>query len=330
MSIDSNRIKNYLDDQFPYKHILEVFDLKQLSSGWAGDVYSFSVALDTQTETANESYIIKTYSESDSGVKSIIKEYKALDFLYSSGYPVPKPIIHNTDTVFFGKPFIIMEQIKGMLLFESYTNSPLDKKASVLRTFAHLLFHLHSIDAKGIEPGFSSRGQALLDTEIGEIKALIDLYQIDSLRRIYEWIINNKKTVSGIKPSILHRDYHPWNVIEDTAGHHFVIDWIWSIGDFRFDLAWTVTLMERAGFESFAKGFLEEYELMCGSRIDNLEYFKVMAALRWLLNVTVSVKTGDNLRGGDSKAFKEFLEPLVNKALTMFQAITGILIEYSL
>ncbi|MGM9886368.1 MAG: hypothetical protein ACI31W_03925 [Lactococcus sp.] len=48
--------------------------------------------------------------------------------------------------------------------------------------------------------------------------------------------------------------------------------------------------MERSGFSDFAKRFLENYENISGKKCEDFDYFKQLATLRWLVNVSVSLK----------------------------------------
>jgi aminoglycoside phosphotransferase (APT) family kinase protein len=88
---------------------------------------------------------------------------------------------------------------------------------------------------------------------------------------------------------IIHRDYHPWNIILSEAGNMFVVDLECGLGDFRFDVAWTYTLMERSGYSDFSKVFFKQYEEICGEKIMDFDFFKYLAIIRWLINVSNSL-----------------------------------------
>ncbi|WP_255945490.1 aminoglycoside phosphotransferase family protein [Brucepastera parasyntrophica] len=78
-------------------------------------------------------------------------------------------------------------------------------------------------------------------------------------------------------------------MIVDRQGKLFVIDWIWGIGDLRFDVAWTCSLMARSGERDFAADFFRAYAAEYPPAGDNFDYFKILAASRWIANVTASM-----------------------------------------
>jgi hypothetical protein len=101
-----------------------------------------------------------------------------------------------------------------------------------------------------------------------------------------------------------------------------VIDLIWGIGDYRFDLAWTCTLMERSGFDDFSAAVLTQYKEFKQAKIDHFEYFKVLATLRWIMNVTTSLKIGNNLNQTRAAEFNDFILPLIKKGVETIHEIT--------
>ena len=50
------------------------------------------------------------------------------------------------------------------------------------------------------------------------------------LAELVGWLEGRKQTAPCERPAILHRDYHPWNVLVDAAEHLWVVDWGWQIG----------------------------------------------------------------------------------------------------
>lgn len=313
----------YLKGQFPDNKNLFIQAFIKLKSGWAGDIYSFNLL--NSDKTINKNLILKIYSSSEMGIYSIEKESIALNKLHREGFPVPELFYYATSLKYLGRPFIIMESIQGNLLWDVYTKADENKKISLEKTFAGLLFQLHSIDVQTIQSNFKQENtELLIKSELYEIKEIIDKLKLYEFNSIYQWLVAKEKAIQNLKPAILHRDFHPWNVIEGNNGIYYVIDWVWGIGDYRFDLAWTITLMERSGFESFASNAFAAYAKLSRDRIENFEYFKVLATLRWLLNVTASIKSGTNLREGTKDEFKSFLEVPIKNALLMLKNITNI------
>lgn len=82
--------------------------------------------------------------------------------------------------------------------------------------------------------------------------------------------------------------------------------------------------MERSGVEEFCQSVLKKYKKLKNENINNFEYFKVFSTLRWLINVLISLKTGENLNETRNKEFENFVCPLIQKGIRSIQVITGI------
>lgn len=324
----NSMIRKIMDTVYQNYELLEN-SITQLKSGWAGSVYSFEVNDYEKSEL--KEYIIKIYSGNEQGVEGIEKECRALKFLAKSGYNVPEYIGHSTLMNEFEYPFLVMEQIKGKMFWDVYQVAEAKEKKEMVITFSRLLYDLHkkdieitNIDKTKVE------SIELIDKELEEIKEILEIYSIAQLKPIYLWLEHEKNTVVDLSPSILHRDYHPWNIIINQRNQPYVIDWVWGIGDYRFDLAWTICLLERSGFDSFAEEAFTAYKELLGKEIKNFDYFKVLSTLRWLLNVSASLISGENLRDGEGQAFREFLKMPVEKACETFNEILNTEISYTL
>lgn len=294
----------------------KIEEIKVLKSGWAGEIISLKL------ESNGKKYVIKTYSSSKNGLQNIKQEWKGLNLLYNASYPVPRPIISDFDNE---KPYIVMEEIEGDNLWNCYEKGSEESKKELLGKFVKVFFELHSLDIS-MMGGDTEKDTTVsfVDEEIGEIEKLTIENRLGYFTQIICWLQKGKINVIGGKLSIIHRDYHPWNVIVDKSGEVYVIDLLWGIGDYRFDLAWMCTLMERSGFEDFSHKVLEKYKGLIGKNIHNFDYFKVLATLRWLVNVMISLKTGENLNETRNEEFEKFISPLIQKGIRLIEEITGV------
>lgn len=294
----------------------KIEEIKSLKSGWAGEIISFKLNNNPQR------YIIKTYNSSKSGIKNIKQEWEALNMLYRVNYPVPKPIFSN---FIEGKPFIVMEEIKGESLWDCYQNNNAKCREKLLSDFVIIFFKLHHLDISIVKnKTIKNNTEYFIDQEINEIEELVKENNLGYFTDIIDWLKAEKLKVINCELAIIHRDYHPWNVIVNKNKQLYVIDLLCGIGDYRFDLAWMCTLMERSGFEEFSNEVFNKYRELKGEDIKNFEYFKVFSTLRWLINVISSLKTGDNLNETRNEEFKEFILPLIKKAFKLIEEITCI------
>ena len=286
-----------------------------LKSGWAGEIVSLKFAHDTQK------YLVKTYGSSKNALPSLKQEWAGLNFLDRAMYPVPKPILRNFEAAC---PYLLMEEIDGENLWTVYEKASSQDQQNLLSRFIGALFHLHALDCSIAGSQFAGKSTPdFIEEELCEIERLAQENDIQNLAPIVAWLRDRKNTVAAERPSILHRDYHPWNVLVDVNGQIHVIDLVWGVGDYRFDLAWLCTLMERSGFQDFSQAAWRKYQEYQQTQIQDFEYFKVLSTLRWLANVTVSLKTGESLNQSRSADADAFFLPLINRAVSWMNEITG-------
>ncbi|AIY78836.1 kinase domain protein [Clostridium botulinum 202F] len=294
----------------------KIQDIKVLKSGWAGEIISLEFKDNTQK------YVIKTYNSNKNGLENIKQEWTGLNLLYNANYPVPRPIISDFVNE---KPYIVMEKIEGENLWTCYQTLSKENRQQLLEKFVKVFLKLHELDVSIVDKELRKDStSSFIEKEINEIKKLVEENKLEYFTQIIDWLQKEKANIIGEKLSIIHRDYHPWNVIVDNNKAIYVIDLLWGIGDYRFDLAWMYTLMERIGFEDFSQNAFKKYKELKNENINNFEYFKVFSTLRWLINVMISLKTGENLNETRNKEFENFVSPLIQNGIRSIEKITGI------
>ncbi len=90
-----------------------------------------------------------------------------------------------------------------------------------------------------------------------------------------------------------------------------MIDWTGTdLSDYRFDLGWTLLLLRTQNSEELAERVLKEYERLAGHSIEQLEFFEVLACLKRLFEITLSLKSGTALLGIKPEAVKEIKQQI--------------------
>ena len=121
----------------------------------------------------------------------------------------------------------------------------------------------------------------------------IDRFQMNGFATIMDWLRKRRLDVPCERPSVIHYDYHPANILLRDDGKAFVIDWTnISVADFRTDLAWTILLTSTHGNPEAREIVLSEYERLAGHKIEQIEYFEVAASFRRLFSIAVSLSKG--------------------------------------
>jgi len=143
---------------------------------------------------------------------------------------------------------------------------------------------------EGYAPEFTlAQPYVIIDHRLDHLRRDSQHSPYRTLTEVVQWLEQRKQTVPCDRPAILHRDYHPWNVLIDATERAWVIDWDWQIGDACFALTWTLVLMRRSGFDSFSTAVHAQYAQQSERSLDALAYFEVLTTVRWLLNVTYAV-----------------------------------------
>ncbi len=319
------QLENYYNAQpFEWDNI-EVQDLTQLTSGWASDVYGFTLKFEEQGIESHLRLVLKVYEPNIDGIDRALKERHALFRLGAAHYPVPGVAAVEIDSEFIERPFIIMEQVNGRALWDVFQEADGQQRQELVEMFVGLLVDLHSIDVSTLVANLKPLSQfALINREIHTMRGMISSAGLDEFTPVTDWLYANRQVAPCNAPVVAHRDYHPWNVLVSEVGRPFVIDWGWQLADPRYDVAWTLTMMERSGYAAFREAVKNEYERVIGGRIESLDYYEVVVTLRWLLNVLRSVHNGSALRSDSAQAFREFIVEPVTRAAELIRARTGI------
>jgi hypothetical protein len=71
--------------------------------------------------------------------------------------------------------------------------------------------------------------------------------------------------ISFLPPVPCHNDLHPGNILQDSQGRLWVVDWTaFGVGDPRLDAAWTRMLGTMFGDERFVTLFVDTYQETTG------------------------------------------------------------------
>lgn len=115
---------------------------------------------------------------------------------------------------------------------------------------------------------------------------------------VLEWLEARRDQVPCLRPSPIHWDFHPGNVLLRDDGSMVVIDWTGpDVSDSRFDLAWTLLLVSTHEDTKWRDLVLQEYERLVGTKVEQIEYFDVAACARRLLSVVISLSEGPEKLG---------------------------------
>jgi aminoglycoside phosphotransferase (APT) family kinase protein len=166
-----------------------------------------------------------------------------------------------------------------------------------LTLFCDTFVDLHALDWQSFAADPSLyQGQdmsTIVGHQLSEWQAYTHALENDALDPIFDWLSERLPGIRLGRPCLIHMDYHPYNILLRENGTAFVIDWTGArVSDFRLDLAWTLLLMSSYGDPGARGTVLGEYQRLAGRSIKGIEYFDVMACLRRLVSILISLSDG--------------------------------------
>jgi aminoglycoside phosphotransferase (APT) family kinase protein len=266
-----------------------IIDINEITFGWETELYTFKLNYTSEGTSFQDERVIRIFSGHNASKKAA-KEYSIMKRLKNAQYPVPEVYNLETSGTVLGKPFLIMERIKGEMVIDKITGGKMDYQTG-LNMIIELFVNLHNIDFSNVFPENKIKNtHEYIEEHITWYKNRIKEKGLHWIQPIIEWIDERKNNVTPVKLSILHRDFHWMNILMWEDGTISVIDWGAStVGDFRDDLAWTMLLYGTFGELNEMRTIQEAYEKTSGKKIKDIDFFLVLAALRRVVDVLLSI-----------------------------------------
>lgn len=300
-----------------------------IDTGWESEIFIYTLTYGAKSDCNSVKRTLRLLTGADfSGAKD---EYEILSLLHRVGYPVPQVYDLGEPKVGFGHPFIIMQCIQGGSFSNRFPKSPEDD-LNPLRAFISLFRSLHTIDWRPFVNNpdeIDPLGQPFFhfDRQLSIFSDFLTSFDLIDLDTAIKWLLGQRQKAGCKKASVVHYDFHPDNILEDEAGKLFVVDWTSAgISDYRFDLAWTLTLALAYGGELRRAMILDEYEHQLGMPVPELDLFEAATIIRRFGVVMASLKKGAEQLGMRPEAvqiMRKDKEPL-NRIYNRLKSITGL------
>jgi aminoglycoside phosphotransferase (APT) family kinase protein len=263
-----------------------------VDNGWETHTYLFTLEANAFLPRGLKKPLVLRIYASPEGAPRASHETAVQNYLKGLGYPVPRILLLEEDCSLFGAPFLIIERALGETIVQYLTFHPL-RIWPIAYQMAKVHSQLHMLPTKG----FPTRRSSFLSSRLHEIMDLIREFALSGLMPGFEWLKANWLHEPE-KLSIIHLDFHPFNLIRNNDGNLSVIDWPEAdIGDFHADLGTTAVLFDCCPVEQ--SSLLDEmilpigrtllqmaywYEYQRRMPVDErkLTYYKALAALRRL------------------------------------------------
>jgi aminoglycoside phosphotransferase (APT) family kinase protein len=222
------------------------------------------------------------------------QEYAVLRVAHAAGVIAPKPLFLCRDASVMSREFFIMERLPGVAAGHRLTRdaSLVPDSDALVHALGANLARIHAIrpPAAELESLPAPRANPAL-AAIADYRAYLD--RLDDTYPALEWGLRwcERRAPASFGVTLIHRDYRTGNYLVNVGRLTGVLDWEFAgWGDPREDLGWFTARCWRFGaVEREAGGiaaiepFLRGYESVagCGVSRSELDYWQVMAHLRW-------------------------------------------------
>ncbi|MCW3101043.1 MAG: phosphotransferase enzyme family [Chthonomonadaceae bacterium] len=301
MALTASEVAQGLHEVYRHRESAEsaIADVSLLTSGFEADVFVFSLQPANDREEIQNS-VLRLYAGEETAQKAA-REFAVMRRLHDVGYPVPAVhlVDHTTDSP-FGRPFLIMERIPGVSMGSTYWSASEDQLPALQVTLFQLMHRLHQLDPTTVLPESPQADllapEAGLGSELSALTELVDRLETHappSLHKVLAWLDSRRATVSTERLSVVHGDFHPNNVLLRADGAAIVIDWSnVRLSDYRMDMAWTRIITLAHDRPDRGETELRLYAQFAGNPIRDIAYFEVIACIRILTSVLISLRFG--------------------------------------
>ena len=305
-------LKRFFEEKHPTWNIHKIVDVVDLTTGWETELYRFNIHYDEKGFSISRRFVARLYPGRRAARKAK-HEYMVMKRLGRTEYPVPKVHELVTETNVLGVPFIIMDWLDGHNMMDDFLGTPMEELGPHIEAFSNLFVDLHRVDPILVFPeaGCFEDFQGYLDLVIKKTKKDLNKRGPSWLWPVLNWLEEQSQGVSAGRFSVLHRDFHPGNILVRPDGSHSIIDWAAaSFGDFREDLMWTVLLAGAFWGRFFGVAMLEAYETASGEVVKDVDFFEVAAIYRRIQDTSISFLRGAEEAGMRADAIEQMKEGL--------------------
>lgn len=321
-------LTEYYNRCYPDRANQAISEVKDITSGWEAELYSFVVEFEEEGRKLREERVARVYL-GNAATRKATGEFKVISGLSEVGYPVPKVYHLETEGSILGGPFIIMERVRGRNLSEAYHTVSEEEARTLMAEFIRIWVVLHNLDGVSLFPEDFPQGdtQDYLDEMFSHAKIRIDETGVYWLQPVIDWLDERREGVTPERLSLIHQDYHTENVMLRDDGSLVVMDWTAAMpGDYRADLAWTRLLMSTYGDPALREIILKSYKEASGRKVRDIEFFDVLAIGRRILDVSSSFAAGAEragMRAGALEMMRESSDHL-HKVYELLKERTGL------
>jgi len=311
-------LRKYLSDKRDSVS-LRIEDITQFTQALETEIYSFLEIFTIDKKEIINKLVLRMYPKSYLGF-GVKHEYNIMQNLLQEGFQVPSVLFFEETKEILGKPFMIMEFIEGETLNDKFSKASTDQIPNLMKQFTSLMVNLHSLDWKKINTGKThidiNNPYFATDCIIDNLCSITEKFNKKVYHPTIEWLQDQKVNYPVENYSIIHKDFHPLNIIVADNNSLFVIDWSQAkVSDIRDDIAQTSFLFNIFGGSQLNPLFFKYYEDLSGNSIGDLKFYEVTSAFSLLIFLTLQIGNSDlNENQVKLMSIIQFLNPMLQSA----------------
>jgi aminoglycoside phosphotransferase (APT) family kinase protein len=212
-------------------------------------------------------------------------EASALHELHRLSYPAPELFLIQEDESLLGQPFIVMERLPGQPL-GSFALAEPERIPYWIDKASNMLLKLHGLDWKHsfyintpeIEPF------AYADRHLNWWTQQAKRFGVSTALEGFTWLRSNVVMTRRAKTlSLIHRDFHPNNILALDGRITGVVDWgELTVGDPSIDVGWTHMILATEAGTALGESFVNFYRRHNPTVLATLPFWEVFAACKRL------------------------------------------------
>ncbi len=217
-------------------------------------------------------------------------EAAALRELGRTGYPVPELFLLNDDDSIDGAPLIVMQELPGQTLTQAALANP-ERIPQWLDRASDLLLRLHGVNWQN---GYAALKPVLPPLDFAERQVRWWARQASTvaagdLDEGFGWLrAHLYRTRSATNQALLHRDFHPDNILVIGDRISGVVDWgELTIGDPALDVGWSRLVLTTEANADLGDRFAEAYMRRNPSVGATLPFWEVFGAVKRLTTIAM-------------------------------------------
>jgi aminoglycoside phosphotransferase (APT) family kinase protein len=333
----ASKLLGYLGDRLGRSDLRFAEEPEQVNDGWETFLYRFRLQADGGIpEPFTRPLVLRLYSNSK-GLPRLRHEFAAQQHMGRVGYPVANPLLLEEKESPLGGPFMIMERAPGQTFLDYMLRHPW-RIIDGPTLMAELHARVHRLPADG----FPTRPGPFLTHHFQEMRAIIEDYQLPGLKPGLDWLYRHRPAPPR-RPSIVHLDYHPLNLIYDRDHFTAVLDWTESdVGDAHADIAATIVLFKAVpvqisrfmhrlaalpGRGMLRRRYVRAYRRLLPLDRGLLSYYTAWASFRRLCAWGRWLCAGPQSTGGKPSSMRHLSPNRVNFLRRYFERWSGVSIE---